>query len=240
MKVFVRHSIATLFFLGLGLALFAQRPEKFAVETPEFLSQLGVFMSSSKNEVLEKTFKEFNDVFRAGFSTIEGERVIKTCNNMLTRRLNPNPHFQAYLNALMAFKSTMPDEQHFGEWHLILDSLLLSGAHQTTQFSDYISFSTHYFKNKALNRAEPAGTVWKIYSEKTHLRYKNKQPILEMEEGNLAASRKNDSIRLANTSGTYYPLKGEWIGKGGQVGWQRVGLDSTVITELGNYKLDVN
>lgn len=241
MKIFFRHSIATLFFLGFCLALFAQRPEKFAVETPEFLSQLGAFMTSSKNEVLEKTYKEFDGIFRAGsFSTIEGERVIRTCNYMLTRRLSPNPHFQAYLNALMAFKGTAPDEQKFGEWHLILDSLLISGNHQTTQFSEFIVFSTQFFKNKAFNKAEPAGTVWKIYSDKTHLRYKNKQPYLMMEEGNLVASRKNDSIRLGNTSGTYYPLKGEWIGKGGQVGWQRVGLDSTVITELGNYKLDVN
>jgi hypothetical protein len=240
MKIFFRHSIVTSLLLGLGFSVLAQRPEQFAVETPEFLSQLGAFMTSSKNEVLEKTYKEFDGIFRGGsFNTIEGERVIRTCNHMLSRRLSPNPHFQAYLNALMAFKGTMPDEQKFGQWHLILDSLLLSGNHQTTQFSVYIDFSTQYFKNKALNRAEPAATVWKIFSTKAHLRYKNKQPILEMEEGNLVASRKEDSIRLANTSGVYYPLKLEWVGKGGQVGWQRVGLDSTVITELGNYKLDV-
>ncbi|MBK9491562.1 MAG: hypothetical protein IPO07_24275 [Haliscomenobacter sp.] len=240
MKIFFRHSIATLIFIGFAIAISAQRPEQFPVETPEFLSQLGVFMSSSKNEVLEKTFKEFDGIFRAGsFSSIEGERIIRTCNAMLTRRLSPNPHFQAYLNSLMAFKGTMPDEQKFAEWHVILDSMLLSGNHQTTQFTDFIGFSTNYFRNKSLNKAEPAGTTWKIYSDKTHLRYKNKQPFLMMEEGNLVASRKTDSIRLANTTGIYYPLKGQWIGKGGQVGWQRVGLDSTVITELGNYTLDV-
>nr|HPH18447.1 hypothetical protein [Haliscomenobacter sp.] len=240
MKIFFRHSIATLIFIGFAIAISAQRPEQFPVETPEFLSQLGVFMSSSKNEVLEKTFKEFDGIFRAGsFSSIEGERIIRTCNAMLTRRLSPNPHFQAYLNSLMAFKGTMPDEQKFAEWHVILDSMLLSGNHQTTQFTDFIGFSNNYFRNKSLNKAEPAGTTWKIYSDKTHLRYKNKQPFLMMEEGNLVASRKTDSIRLANTTGIYYPLKGQWIGKGGQVGWQRVGLDSTVITELGNYTLDV-
>lgn len=240
MKIFFRHSIVTLIFFGLTLAVSAQRPEQFAVESPEFLSQLGAFMTSTKSELLEKTYKEFDGIFRAGsFSTIESERVVKTCNEMLTKRLSPNPHFQAYLNTLMAFKSTMPDEQKFAEWHVILDSLLMSGAHQTNQFSEFLGFSNVFFKYNALNKSELAGTTWKIYSDKTHLRYKNKQPFLMMEEGNLVASRKTDSIRLSNTSGTFYPLKGEWIGKGGQVGWKRVGLDSTVITELGNYRLDV-
>jgi hypothetical protein len=103
-------------------------------------------MASSKNDVLDKTFKEFEGLFRSGsFTSIEAEKVIGVCNAMLSRRLNPNPHYQAYLNALMAFKGAMPDEQRFREWHLVIDSLLVPGAPSATIHRIHGLFSVVFF-----------------------------------------------------------------------------------------------
>jgi hypothetical protein len=238
MQFFVRLTVALLVFTTSQLFAQSPRPANFAKETPEFLSQMNVFLSASKSDVLDKTFKEFEGIFRTNFTTLEAERVIVTCNTMLGRRLNPNPHFQAYLNTLLTFKQTAPDEKSFAEWHVVVDSLLVPGIHQVQQFTDFMNFSKGYFSNKMLATGDAGATSWQTVSTKIHLRYKNKQPYVHMEEGNLIARRKDDSLRISNTTGTYYPLKFEWIGKGGQVSWKRIGMDSTVLTELGNYKLD--
>jgi hypothetical protein len=230
-------------FLALTGSVFAQqqRPDSFPANTNAFLTVLGTFMNAQKMEQLEKTYKDFASVYQGGlFSELEAARVVQTCNEMLTRRLIPNPHFQAYLRTLAALKKNVADEKVFFAWHTILDSLIIrKDLHPVNHFSDFLSFSNGLFEKKALKVGDVAGTTWFIDAPSYVLKYAKAQPFLQMDQGNLIAMRKEDSIRINKTSGAYYPFQSKWQGKGGKVTWERLKLDSLTYAQLKNYTLDV-
>ncbi|MBP7463521.1 MAG: hypothetical protein KA793_04230, partial [Bacteroidales bacterium] len=49
-----------------------------------------------------------------------------------------------------------------------------------------------------------------------------------------------DSVKIYNTSGTYYPLKDLWTGKKGMVTWERVGISrDSIYANLNNYNINL-
>jgi hypothetical protein len=240
MRLFFRPLLIGLF-LALTAPVFAQRPDSFPANTNEFLTVLGTFMNAQKMEQLEKTYKEFAGVFQGGgFSEIESARIVQTCNEMLTRRLIPNPHFQAYFRTLAVLKKNVADPLVFTAWHQILDSLIIrKDIHPVNHFSEFLNFSSGLFEKKALRIGDLAGTTWFLDAPSYVLKYAKAQPFLQMDQGNLVAMRKDDSIRINKTSGSYFPFLSKWVGKGGKVTWERLKLDSLTYAQLKNYVLDV-
>lgn len=64
-------------------------------------------------------------------------------------------------------------------------------------------------------------------------------PSFVFSKGSLACLVRNDSACIFETKGIYYPLTQMWVGKGGNVYWERTGLGRDVVyAKLSGYKID--
>lgn len=238
-----RHCLLTLCIAALWLpfsALHAQRVEKFSENPAEFMAQLGSIMTASKQKALEATFKEFEGVFQSGmFSETEQQQILKTGNAMLQRRMGASPHFRNYLSSLNLIKKTTDGERHFKDWHVVLETLLTDPSYKNTAYEDFLEFSIPFFEQKAI-RYTTAGTSWYALTNNFQIKFVDKQPAVTFEALDMMASRKEDSIFIRKTSGTYFPIEQLWKGKSGRVDWSnRFGPEMGAFAEFDNYEFEL-
>ncbi len=217
----------------------AQRLEEFSADRGEFTTQLGNYMTASKQKTLEDVFKEFEKNFKGGmFSDEEFQQILKTSNAMLGYRMTASPYFMDYLAALMVVKKTENPEQQFKDWHFILDSMLADIENQRLNpFLEFVQFSKDFFEKKAL-RYSDLGTSWYAITDRYTLNYKDKKPSVIFEKLDLMAAAKKDSIFIYQTAGEYFPVEQRWKGKGGKVTWERLGLAPEVYVIFEDYELE--
>jgi len=236
-------SLSVFFLITATLSVLqAQRLEQFSEARAEFISQLEQYMTASKQQSVENTYKEFEGIFKSGmFSDEEIDQILYTGNAMLARRMSANPYFHTYLAGLIRLKSTENSDKHFKEWHTVLDTMLADKDNtRSMNFQDFLTFSISFFEHRAL-RYSPTGTSWFALGEDYSWGYEQGEPYLSFEELDLLASRKQDSIFIYQTSGRFLPIEETWKGEGGNVTWERFGWskDSTYV-ELPEYEFEMN
>ena len=93
--------------LVLTNSVFGQkRIKSFSSDFPSYISELEIFMTSSRNQELKETFRLFkNKVKEENFNKKQQEEIIMISNKMLKKRLNPNPHFNHFLKGVAAVSS---------------------------------------------------------------------------------------------------------------------------------------
>jgi hypothetical protein len=236
----IKSSITTIFIILLSLPVFSQRLEKFE-ETPEkYLEQLQEYMTASKREVMEETYKDFEEKWRNGLYTeAEIVQIIKTSNAMLEQRMTASPYFLEYLKCLNEVKNSADGEQRFTNWHEVVDKMLAGIENRKLNpFLDFLEFSSPFFLEKKL-RDSKTGVNWLAVSESFIWKFENNQPIIDFKEADLVCTRKDDSITINKTKGIYYPTEGIWKGESGKVTWERFDLGPEVYCELTTYEIEV-
>jgi hypothetical protein len=222
-------------------ALTGQRLERFSDDQKEFMRQLEEYMTSSKRQVLEESFEEFQNVFESGLFTEEQiKQIVKTGNAMLEERMTAGPYFQNYLHALTQIGNTSDPAALFAEWHTVTDALLASMDRRTkNDFNDFVKFSSKFFENRALRDTESGGTSWYAMTDKFQFQVEEEEPVVKFERLDLMAQRYSDSIFIRQTAGYFEPITRMWHGNGGTVSWERHGLGKEVYAELGEYEFEV-
>jgi len=225
-----------------SLVVEAQRLEQFSENEGEFIAQLGKYMTSNKQESMEEIYKEFEALFKSGqYTEEERQQILKTGNAMLQQRMTASPYFSKYLRSLTLVKSSATNgEERFAQWHQILDQMLADIENRRLNpFLDFLNFSINYFEHRAL-RYSDTGTSWYAEGDKVQMLYRDKAPVIAFEQINLVAQRKQDSISIQQTSGSYFPVQQTWKGKGGKVTWERFDMmDRSIYAELSDYEIDV-
>jgi hypothetical protein len=223
-----------------ALSLQAQRLERFSEDHKEFLRQLEEYMTSSKRDVLENAFQDFEQLFSSGsFSEEQIQQILQTGNAMLQQRMTAGPYFQHYLYALTAIKNTSDPDQLFTEWHQVLDKMLANVENRRLRpFNDFLRFSYQFFDNRALRYSEGGGTSWFALTDDFQFRYQEGRPVVAFKQLDLMAKRYSDSIFVRQTKGQFDPVEQVWKGSGGKVSWERHGLGKEVYAELGEYEFE--
>lgn len=223
-----------------AFSLSGQRLERFSEDHAEFMRQLEEYMTASKRQVLEESYKEFAKVFNSGmFNEEESRQILQAGNAMLERRMMASPYFENYLNALVMIKKTSDPERHFREWHEVLNQLLANIENRHLKpFDEFVEFSRLFFEKSALRYSDSGGTSWYALASDYHFRYEDKEPVVSFDKLDLMANRRTDSIFIYNTSGYFLPTRQLWKGKGGRVTWERHGLGPEVYAELGEYEFE--
>lgn len=217
----------------------AQRLEAFSEGQDKYLEELETYMTASKNSKMEELFKTFEKNVKSGvFTPEEVEQTRLTGNLMLGLQMTANPYFTGYLEVLTVIKNAENGAERFGNWHQVLDSMLVNVENRKVKpVSDFLEFSYHFFDENAITYSK-IGTTWLADAEAYQLVFEEKEPRLVYDEVNLIATRKEDSIVIKNTRGVYYPFEQIWRGEGGVVTWERFGLDPEVHAELGTYEIE--
>ncbi|MEM1122319.1 MAG: hypothetical protein AAGJ18_17870, partial [Bacteroidota bacterium] len=231
----------TLLLIGLAGQLTAQRLETFSDNNNQFFKELQEYMTSSKRKVMEEVFEEFAKHYKGGtFSAVEQDTIRSFCGKMLALKMTASPYFSDYLIGLTHIKKQTNPNHRFAEWHKVLYGLVEDIERRRLKpIKDYLEFSKNLFEYNALKYATSGGVSWLTLADSFNLVYEDKVPKVLFKELELLASRKQDSLLIGATSGTFYPLTSMWKGDKGIVTWERHGLDEAHYCNLGKYEFEI-
>lgn len=222
-----------------SLDLHGQGPLAVApVPDATFLSEIEDFMTGSKNKTYIDSFKAFKKFYTGGGLSDDEKLLIQsTSGAMLDLKLTVGPYFTDYYASLALMRKRDTGTVNFQQYHEVLNGLLSDvDGRKLNPFKNTLKFATYFFESGTLKYSS-AGVNWLAQSKDYDFEYKDGQPLVSFEKLDLIATRKQDSIVLNQTSGSYYPLETQWIGKGGKVSWERVDFPG-VSVEISDYEID--
>lgn len=193
------------------------------------------------NSVLKDRMKAYPDVKFLPYSNQTGKlsdiqktAVYRTANAMLKKRMKAFPDFKNYLFSLMSFERTNQTEESFEAWQISLDKLLLL---PTKFFSSFIGTCNSIFADNTIYTS--SSTRWVASNNRYSFDF-DSLPKIVFKGMDLRCFSKGDSIVIKNTTGFYYPVNERFYGTGGDVNWQRAGIDeSKVYARLNKYSVEV-
>lgn len=212
----------------------AQTPESFPSDSVEFFEVMQDYLSDARSE--GKDFmKEFEEIWYGGvFSDKEREGIYLVTNKMLKKRMRAFPDFRNYLFTVGTFViDDDANEESFDAWQSIMLNLL--EERNKKKFSDFLEFSNNLFVDNAIYVS--AAVQWSADNNNYIFGY-DSLPKITFDQLDLICRSRNDSMRINNTRGVYYPLDNKWYGDGGKVTWERAGFSAEeVFAELKEYSL---
>lgn len=221
-----------------GEAMMAEFLAIWAIDTADIKVQEQIYKQA--NKVLKMRMKQQGDsisfIYGPNSRKLTNNQIdfiSQTSNSMLKKRLKPYPHFYDYLLTLINFTTSEQTEQSFSAWQKSLNKLIKSGSSRNVVA--FLKFSNNLFSENVLFKSP--SVIWKSSNDNYKFDY-DSLPKITFRNLTLKCYAKGDSSLVQNTSGAYYPTKGIWKGYGGNVTWERAGLDqNTVRAILSKYKI---
>ncbi len=223
-------------FVGLSTAT-AQRVDSFSRQsTAAFLADFGTFMTAGKRESAASLVQELGPRINA-LTPEQQAQVFEVTNAMLGQRMSVAPLFEDYLTALLRVPFTKDGAQTFTDWHeALLEIIGAIEGRRFTNYSTFLDFSKSFFGSGALY--DGGSVAWYARSKRFQLTIVAGEPQLTFDTVRLVGVRKSDSISIAGTFGTYYPVQTRFAGERGRAYWDRLGLNDVYVT-LRDYEVDV-
>ncbi len=221
-----------------GTIVHAQTLKEFSSNPQEFMTQLGEYMNKNQREDIEIIYKEFKTGYEGGIYTPEQATTIHAvCDGMLKKRMTPAPYFIGYLGTLNKINKFQKSSTSIDEFNntskLIIDDI---EKRNNKDYKNFLVFAEGFYEFKAIRKS--AGSTWRIEAPSYKVKYENKIVSVEFAQVDLYGVRKQDSIKIEQTTGAYYPFSDIWKGEKGQVSWARNGMED-VFVKLGKYEFEV-
>ena len=226
--------------LSIVLSVSAQKTKEFSTEENLFIKQLTDYFENSKRSDLLEFNKGFNKLWKNEEIDIDQKAdIIEMINIMLSRKMNI-PYIFDYLKAFMAYRNSGLQHNKYKDWHSMGVRILKTskrGKHK--DYKNFIINTGTLFENRSLYVSKARS--WIIENVDFKFKYnKDSIPYIEVPETKLIGFTNNDSIKIFNTEGKYYPTNFKWYGKGGTLNWEKVLLNANeVYCELPQYQIDV-
>jgi hypothetical protein len=212
----------------------------FSSDRQEFLKQLEKMFNATSNKDCIETYKDFKAaVDRNVFTEEQFGLLVGLANDMQTRKMPVIPYYRNYLAALTAVVSSTNAAKHYNEW-VDASSKLLTGLDKNKQlvFDDFMRYSVRLFTQNALYYVENAHS-WRPTSSDFDLAYHQQRVEIRFRATDIVGFRGDDSIRIEDTRGVFYPLEGRWIGDKGRVGFKRTGIRDEAYVTFGRYEVNM-
>lgn len=210
--------------------------EQFPTNPTDFFTAFEKFMREGESKEMKDFMEAFEIVWNDGPFGIYQAQVIEYCNAIQKKKLRANPHFKAYIQAVMDFHASGQSKVNFDGWMKGLDWILKKKS--GTYLVEYLELSSNLFKYNALYKT--AGHIWYTTNFDYKITFDKDQVVITYPPSTLRCEGKDDSTEIVNTSGIYYPFEGRFIGKKGTVYWDRAKMPrSEVYAELNNYELNI-
>jgi hypothetical protein len=151
------------------------------------------------------------------------------------------PQFKPFLQLIATFKETDNEENkaNYIAWtnymseYLTRKKVLLSSINVIFESIINLLKDNSVVKTNTI-QWQYKGNGYKFKTEKETF-------CIVFQEGDLECYSKRDSLGIEKTSGTYYPLEKKWVGKGGEVTWERAGFQpGEVNVQLKNYIIEMS
>lgn len=214
--------------------IFPVEPEKFIKAFNQELGYTGEVRTGAKS-----MSKEFTDFWETDSLTLDEKKsFIETTNLMASKGCKGYPDFVCVADNVLWFNRKGYDRGQYDIYEKGITDILNDGKRpKLSDLSDYLLNMNALLSKNIINKG--ARTYWKAENNSFLLKYDRGIKIV-FDNINLIGYQGVDSLKIYKTDGEYYPLKSSWKGKGGIVGWERVGygLDS-IKAKLQNYEIDM-
>ena len=240
MKAIKKLTFLLSFFI-LVSSVYAQsnnRLKTFSDDNKIFLEEVNTFMlTGSASLETKKMMKKFSKMWEGKtFSLDKKSSIINLSNKMLKDRKRPT-HFEHFFKAIVSFTSAKSFDTQFNNWSALASLLIETSA--TSRLLKFYSLSYDLFSNKTLFRNRSLS--WYSSSINYKFAIEGNVPVIQFNQPiDLTCVARQDTMRLTQTSGVFYPIIGLWRGKGGIVDWRNSGFSvSEVYAELSDYSIDL-
>jgi hypothetical protein len=132
--------------------------------------------------------------------------------------------------SVAAFVESGQPDASYKAWHSSVDKLL--GSRNVKKFTDFIDMSAGFFSEGRI--ATSSNFEW-YYSGGNYYFEFEKKAFIRFEKGDLICRVRSkkvsdkgkvlDSLVVINADGVYDPSLKKWVGAGGKITWEKVGLD---------------
>jgi hypothetical protein len=173
-------------------------------------------------------------------------RMVVTANKMMEKRMKPYPEVYSYVFSVYTLAKQKQPKESYLAWHTALDKML--DGRNVNRFKDFVEISGAFFERNII--ALNPNYEWFYVGGEYSFEY-DKDPFIKLSNGKLVCKTINrgkdskeepytDSIVIESTSGTYELLRERWIGSGGKLTWEKVGLNTKeTFAELKQYQLSM-
>lgn len=238
---FVLKSIIIIL-LAINNIATAQTLKEFEVNTESFIKEFNKYLSNSKRSDLNENGKLLELKWKDGsIDNIHKVEFIETINLMLKRKMRPSPYINNYMVAYINCHNSRLGIQKFIDWNNGVNyTLTETKITNQKKYKSYINSTIDLFKDYTLFSSR--ARTWRIDSTNLNFDWdKDSIPVIIVEKTTLKATTTGDSITLVETQGTFYPIENKWLGKGGQINWEKVYIDPTdAYAVLYDYKVDLS
>lgn len=232
--------------LAIGMVSWSQTT--FSVDREKFVKEFQKSLSDyGKGEFHEFSKNVFPPLLLESgtFPDQYFQRMVETCNLILSRRLNPYPEVYNYVYSVSAFVKGGQSKESYEAWHSSVDKML--DARNIKKFEDFIELSAGFFDESRLALASnfswyyEGGTYSFEYTDKPFIRFADGNLICRVQSKRTGDDGKIlDSLVVIKTSGIYDPILKKWEGDGGKITWEKVGIDpATTFAVLKKYDVSL-
>ncbi|MCX7767565.1 MAG: hypothetical protein N2110_00880 [Flavobacteriales bacterium] len=213
---------------------FSSSPEKFLVEARQVFIPVDRDNGKILTERLEKALK-------AGIlNDSDLDKMSAGLNELLRNRMRPFPHLALYIECHLARKQHQVPDGEFEKWDQSIRYILKNKRLTVGGFTDFLENSLQlftrnvFYKTSSVEWFAGGGGTW-VYDWQ-----EGRDPVLRFNALDLVVRSRGDSGVIYKTQGVYDVIGGFWLGKGGQVYWDRAGLPrDKVNARLGRYRIDL-
>lgn len=217
--------------------LFASAQIKSFSRNPEvFITELVAHMNQYARQEVQEDVKQFTLLWEEGALAQDEKQAIRDiCEDMLFKKLAVQPYFELFITSINYYKANEIPQKVLKQWQEISNTLLKKNV------KEYLSFlqtaNMLFAENKLYAREQ---FKWVADNNNFDLIYENNRLAIQFDYVTLSAEAFLDKMIIIDTRGIYFPDKGEWVGKGGKVLWERVGIaESDAHAQLNNYSISL-
>ena len=234
-RIFLQFMIGLLF---LPFVTEAQMVDTFPKDSAQFIGTLADYMENRIDKDNEDALDRFIRSWEAGdFDASKRESIIKISNSLLHNKATREPHFTDMIRVMNRMKQTRFDSLYFTTWMKGFNHTMKMPKRRLKAANDLFRFTLDFLDTHGLNLTRTR--EWYAPSPNYRLVYDTTLKII-YPETRIICRQREDSIQIFETSGTYYPFRKIWQGKGGKVNWERAGYSPGQIhARLSNYRIDL-
>ncbi len=210
---------------------YSQNREKFI---KELMNQLSDLNTSDPRDFVKKELQQIL-VETSDFPDDNFKKMVETCNLMESKKIHAYPEIYNYVYSMYSIVVKKQSIASYNAWHSSVEQLI--NSKNVNRFKDFIELSADFFSKSII--AETPNHSWYYKGGNFSFDVTDKA-IIKFDSGKLICLIKNnlestkkekpfyDSIVVDGSKGIYDPFSKKYVGRGGKIYWEKVGLSKEV------------
>ncbi len=239
----IKRLVLIIVMLCFSATLFAQRFKEFSGNPDTYIEELTQFYQSDVNMKKDKQKEyaelilKYSEVWNA-ISSQQKKDVMDLSNEMLNKRVRPNPGFYDFIETQIEFQKANQSKESYNQWFKGLQWTIKSST--LGGFNNAVNSSLNLVKYNSLYSTNTVN--WTVKHNGYSIRIDTTRgPYVDFKSPlDLTYSSQKDFNTIYSTIGKFYIVDQVFEGFGGKIDWTRAGLSKDqVYAELDSFTVSL-